>query len=304
MSRRYPVVYKLSFFRNRSPTKKAEPTERRAKMTTLPPRDPDSYIGRKSESRRVARKSSSASHRSARNAASGFSSLAHVGATRRDPPLSSTSHSNSHGVDRLYQAGVPDQQLSRDFELACNLAAEELPEDDRAGFWTNRYDEQLQERAQASRRKQDAWYDGNVDQSRHREKTRRELFLQDREEREQIIREELEAYYRVQEERTASRRARLAAEAEQRRIDLEEQQRAREEAIAARRAQLAAEEERRRREAEEAERRRRDLERECIVCLESGDMWAMIEAPCGHWYCREDLQGKKAKAIQPANTIS
>ena len=273
-------------------------------MTTLPPRDPYSSIGRKSESRRVAGKRSSASHTSAKNAAFGLSNMVHVGATRRDPPLSSTSHGNSHGRDRLYQAGVPDQQLSHDFELACNLAAEELPEDDRAGFWTNYYDEQLQERAQTSRRKQDAWYDGNIDQSRHRETTRRELFLQNREEREQIIREESEAYYRVQEERTASRRARLAAQAEQRRIDLEEQQRAREEAIAAGRTQLAAEEERRRREAEEAEQRRRDLERECTVCLESGDMWAMIEAPCGHWYCREDLQSKKARAIQPVNTTS
>jgi hypothetical protein len=187
---------------------------------------------------------------------------------------------------------MPDQQLSRDFELACNLAAGELPEDERAGFWTNYYDQQLQDKAQTSRRKQDAWYDEIFDQNRRQETIRREHILQDREEREQILREESDAYHRVQEERTASRRARYAAAAQLQRIDLDERQRAREEAEAVRRAQLAEEEERRRRQAEEAERRRKELERECTVCLEPGDMWAMIEASCGHWYCREDLQSK------------
>ncbi|KAL2045041.1 hypothetical protein N7G274_002816 [Stereocaulon virgatum] len=260
-------------------------------MRTLPPRVPYSSMTRKLTSRRVDRETNSSSHRSTKHATSGLSSTADVGVTKRDQLVSSTSYSNPEEVHyRWYRTSMPDQQLNRDFELACNLAAGELPEDERAGFWTNYYDQQLQYKAQTSRRKQDAWYDEVVDQNRRRETIRREHILQDREGREQILRAETDAYYRVQEERTAHRRARYAAAAQQQRMDLDELQRAREEAEAARRAQQAGEEERRRRQAEEAERRRRELERQCTVCLEPGDMWAMIETSCGHWYCREDLQ--------------
>ncbi|KAI0542647.1 hypothetical protein GGR58DRAFT_451363 [Xylaria digitata] len=43
-------------------------------------------------------------------------------------------------------------------------------------------------------------------------------------------------------------------------------------------------------EAEERERIRRERLRECAVCMEEDDMGSMIQAPCAHWYCHEDLQ--------------
>ncbi|KAI0486635.1 hypothetical protein F4859DRAFT_308544 [Xylaria cf. heliscus] len=43
-------------------------------------------------------------------------------------------------------------------------------------------------------------------------------------------------------------------------------------------------------EAEERERIRRERLRECAVCMEADDMGSMIQAPCMHWYCPEDLQ--------------
>ncbi|KAI1192581.1 hypothetical protein F5X97DRAFT_337453 [Nemania serpens] len=50
-------------------------------------------------------------------------------------------------------------------------------------------------------------------------------------------------------------------------------------------AQIRAQE-----EAEGRERVRRERLRECAVCMEEDDMGAMIQAPCVHWYCHEDLQ--------------
>lgn len=52
-------------------------------------------------------------------------------------------------------------------------------------------------------------------------------------------------------------------------------------------AQIRAQE-----EAEGRERVRRERLRECAVCMEEDDMGAMIQAPCVHWYCHEDLQSK------------
>lgn len=45
-------------------------------------------------------------------------------------------------------------------------------------------------------------------------------------------------------------------------------------------------------EAEERERIRRERLRECAVCMEEDDMGSMVQAPCTHWYCHEDLQSK------------
>ncbi|KAI0965131.1 hypothetical protein F4678DRAFT_453479 [Xylaria arbuscula] len=43
-------------------------------------------------------------------------------------------------------------------------------------------------------------------------------------------------------------------------------------------------------EAEEQERIRRERFRQCAVCMEEDDMGSMIQVPCTHWYCHEDLQ--------------
>jgi len=144
----------------------------------------------------------------------------------------------------------------------------------------------------------------------------RDLFLHARDERNQDVRQELEARERLIEQAQAERQARIAAEAERRRLALEEEQRAREEARRqqlaaeeeqrrrereeaeeARRQLLAAEEEQRRREREEAEQRRRERERECAVCLEENDMGDMMQVPCTHWYCRQHLRGKLHRSI-------
>ncbi|KAI1129449.1 hypothetical protein F5Y10DRAFT_151605 [Nemania abortiva] len=45
-------------------------------------------------------------------------------------------------------------------------------------------------------------------------------------------------------------------------------------------------------EAEERERIRRERLRECVVCMEQDDMGSMIQGPCAHWYCSEDLHSK------------
>ncbi|RYC54653.1 hypothetical protein CHU98_g11560 [Xylaria longipes] len=50
-------------------------------------------------------------------------------------------------------------------------------------------------------------------------------------------------------------------------------------------AQMQAQE-----EAQERERIRRERLRECAVCMEADDMGSMVQAPCAHWYCHEDLQ--------------
>ncbi|KAI2625608.1 hypothetical protein GGR54DRAFT_506863 [Hypoxylon sp. NC1633] len=43
-------------------------------------------------------------------------------------------------------------------------------------------------------------------------------------------------------------------------------------------------------EAEERERVRRECLKECAICLEEDDIGAMIQLPCTHWYCHEDLR--------------
>jgi hypothetical protein len=63
------------------------------------------------------------------------------------------------------------------------------------------------------------------------------------------------------------------------------------------------EELRRLREAEEAERRRQERLRECVVCMDSSDMEFMIETPCEHWYCLDDLQSE-FHSLYPINTAS
>ncbi|KAI0814061.1 hypothetical protein GGR55DRAFT_687061 [Xylaria sp. FL0064] len=49
---------------------------------------------------------------------------------------------------------------------------------------------------------------------------------------------------------------------------------------------------RRKEEADEREFIHQGRLRECAVCTEENDMDYMIQAPCMHWYCREDLQSK------------
>lgn len=280
-------------------------------MTALPPRHALYAVGRGSSTRHAVRKVTTITHRGPKN---GIPStpLAHIGGTApssqnsrqiREPQINQQGH-------RDYD---PEAQLKSDFKLAFNLAAEDFldhsttneattlgalpdaprrsdfdPERIHNSFWANDHEEQLEDRADITRRKQDEWYNGILDRSRAQEAARRELFEQTRHEWENITRAESEAYHRAQEEELANRRARLAAEAEQRRSVLEQERRIREQAIAARQAEIAAEEERRQRQEEE----RRARLRECAVCLEDQDMSAMIETPCRHWYCREDIQSK------------
>ena len=284
-------------------------------MTALPPRHALDAVGRRSSTRRVVRKVTTVTHRGPKNG-NPSTSFAHIGATApssqssrqlREPQLNHQGHRNYD----------PEAQLRSDFELAFDLAAEDFldhsttkqattegaladaskrsdldPQRIHNSFWTNDHEEQLEDRAYITRSKQDEWYNGVLDQARAREATRRELFQQTKDEWESITRAESEAYHRAHEEELANRRARLAAEAEQRRNALEEERRVREQAIAARQAEIAAEEERRRRQEEE----RRQRLRECAVCLEDQDMLLMIEAPCSHWYCRGDIQSKTVYA--------
>lgn len=280
-------------------------------------------LPQRSSSRHMVRRTPTITYRASRSTVFG-PSVVHVGATKsssqgsrqlREPE---TNHNGYHNDDTA-------TQLRSDFELALDLAAEQLLDystthpaniaSTRADggkdlgidtgrsytrFQADSRDQQREERAYTTRRKQDDWYNGILDNSRFHEATRRGFFLQAKDERERITREESEAYRRAQEERLAGRRERLEAEAEQRRYELQEEERVREQAIAARQAQLAAEEEERQRQEEE----RRARERECAVCLEAADMWLMVEAPCGHWYCREDLQSKEAHLSMLEDTVS
>ena len=142
------------------------------------------------------------------------------------------------------------------------------------------------------RRKQDAWYNEILQQSRLVESTSRQLFLQAKDQRDQRTRQELEAYQRRIEQTQVDRQARLAEEAEEQRLALE-QRRVLEAAEEAQRAHLAAEE----------EQRRRERERECAVCLEVNDITDMVEVPCGHWYCPDHLRGKKYPASKASMCI-
>lgn len=281
-------------------------------MTALPPQHLFDRFRNGSSSRHVLRRTTTITYRASRGAGSG-PNVAHVGATKsssqgskqlREPQ---TSHNRYHNDDT-------ERQLRSDFELALDLAAEQFLDHSTTDpaniastsadgekdlgldtgriytrFQANSHDQQREERAYTTRRKQDDWYSGILDNSRFHEATRQEFFHQAKDERERITREESEAYRRAQEERLAGPR-----------YELQEEQRAREQAIAARQAQLVAEEEERRRQEEE----RRARERECAVCLEAADMWLMVEAPCGHWYCREDLRSKEAYLFMPEDTVS
>ena len=284
-------------------------------MTTLPPRQALDAVGRRSGTRHAVRKVTTITHRGAKNGIPS-TSFTHIGATApssqnsRQPREPQVNHQGHRDYD-------PEAQLTSDFELAFNLAAEEFldhsttneattlgapadaprrsnlnPERIHNSFWANDHEEQLEDRAYITHRKQDEWYNRILDRSRAQEAARRERFQQTRDEWEDITRAESEAYHRAQEEALANRRARLAAEAEQRRSALEQEQRIREQAIAARQAEIAAEEERRRRQEEE----RRARLRECAVCLEDQDMSVMIETPCRHWYCRGDIQSRAVYA--------
>ena len=284
-------------------------------MTALPPRHALDANSRRSSTRHVVRKVTTITHRGPRNGIPS-TSFTHTGATA---PLSQSSRQLRE--PQINQQGQrndnAEAQLRSDFELAFDLAAEDFldnsatnqattvgalvdaswrsdldPQRIHSSFWANDHQEQLEDRASITRSKQDEWYNGILDRSRAREATRREHVQQTKDEWESITRAESEAYHRAQEEELANRRARLAAEAEQRRNALEQERRAREQAIAARQAEIAAEEERRRRQEEG----RRQRLRECAVCLEDQDMLLMIEAPCSHWYCRGDIQ---SKAVMP-----
>ena len=94
--------------------------------------------------------------------------------------------------------------------------------------------------------------------SRHVGAIRRDLFSQATDERDQAVRQELEAQERLIEEVQAKRQARIAAQAQRRRLAFKEEQRARDEVEEARKQLLAAEEERKRRERKEAEGARRE----------------------------------------------
>ena len=287
-------------------------------MTALPPRHALDTIGRRSSTRHVVRKVTPITQRGPRNGIPS-TSFTHIGTTApssqssrqlREPQINHQVHCNDDA----------EAQLRSDFELAFDLAAEEFlynsttnqattvgspadaskrsdvdPQYIHNSSWANDPEEQLEDRAYIIRSKQDEWYNGILDRSHAQEATRRELFQQTKDEWESVIRAESEAYHRAYEEILADRRARLAAEAEQRRNALEQERREREQAWAARQAEIAAEEERIRREEEE----RRQRLRQCTVCFEDQDMLLMIETPCGHWYCRGDIQSKSVCMLQP-----
>ena len=279
-------------------------------MTALPPQHTLDAISRRSSTRHVVRKTT-ITHRGPRNGISS-TSFTHIGATA--PSSQSSRQLRERQINHQgHRNNDTEAQLRSDFELAFDLAAEAFldnsttnqattvstladasrrsnldPQRIHNSFWANDHEEQLEDRAYITRSKQDEWYNGVLDRSRAREATRRELFRQRKDEWEILARAESEAH----EEELAKRRARLAAEAEQRQNALERERRAREQAIAARQAEIAAEEERRRRQEEE----RRQRLRECAGCLEDQDMLLMIEAPCRHWYCRGDIQSKAVYA--------
>lgn len=50
-------------------------------------------------------------------------------------------------------------------------------------------------------------------------------------------------------------------------------------------------------EAETRERIRQENSRECAVCMEAGDVTHMVQVPCTHWYCHEDLESKSSHAF-------
>jgi len=77
----------------------------------------------------------------------------------------------------------------------------------------------------------------------------------------------------------------------QRRRQLEEERRAQEEAAEEDRRRAV---EIRRREQEEAERIRRERLRECAVCMDEADVDLMVQLPCTHWYCIEDLDSESS----------
>lgn len=274
-------------------------------MTALPPRHALDGIGRRSSTRHVVRK---VTPRGPRNGVPS-TSFTHIGATA--PSSQSSRQLTELQINHPgHRNNDTEAQLRSDFELAFDLAAEEFldnsttnqattvgspadasrrsdvePDHIHNSSCANDHEEQLEDRAYLIRSKQDEWYNGILDRSRARDDTRRALFQQTKDEWERITRAESEVYHRAYKEKLADFRARLATEAEQRRNALEQEQREREQAI-------AAEEERRRREEEE----RRQRLRECAVCLEDQDMLLMIETPCGHWYCRGDIQSKAVYA--------
>lgn len=136
----------------------------------------------------------------------------------------------------------------------------------------------------------------------------RQLVAREREDRR---RRELERYYerqRVEHEKIQADIVRREQEIERRNAEFlerqrqrEQERRAREEAEAeARRIAEEArriEEEIRRREEEEDERLRRARLRECAVCMEEADMDVMVQVPCLHWYCVEDLDSRSPSYV-------
>ncbi|XXG99000.1 hypothetical protein Hte_005333 [Hypoxylon texense] len=96
-----------------------------------------------------------------------------------------------------------------------------------------------------------------------------------------------------EEERNAEVARRREAEAQMREEAIRQRQAEQDRILAERIAEEAArieQEQIQLREAEERERIRRERFRECAVCMEEDDMGSMVQAPCAHWYCREDLQ--------------
>ena len=47
-------------------------------------------------------------------------------------------------------------------------------------------------------------------------------------------------------------------------------------------------------EQEEVERIRQERLRECAVCMDEADIDQMVQLPCTHWYCIEDLDSKSS----------
>jgi hypothetical protein len=131
---------------------------------------------------------------------------------------------------------------------------------------------------------------------RHRQEEDYLRAVEEREELQRRLKLESEERRRLEMKRIEAERRQFLEEQAQRRAEAVEWRRESErrrqeemEALAEAR-RLAAEMQRR--QAEEAERIRRARLKECAVCLEAEDVDKMIQVPCTHWYCLEDLRSR------------
>jgi len=167
-----------------------------------------------------------------------------------------------------------------------------------------------QELLDAAKQAQDAIVERAIAEANLLRAQKEEVSQLFRELRQQKVYEIEEEKQRITREQEEDRRRRLALYGERQRIEYErvrldkirqvqEIERRREEILQRRRqleeerrAQEEAAAEVRRREQEEAERIRQERLRQCAVCMDEADIDLMVQLPCTHWYCVDDLDGK------------